>query len=62
MLKVSVEKQPSQPLFHYHLGLALSKSGDSAGAVKHLSKALELPNFTEAADARAVLATLTAAR
>jgi tetratricopeptide (TPR) repeat protein len=58
LLKASVEKEPAQPLFHYHLGLALSKSGDTAGAVKHLSKALELPNFSEAADARAVLATL----
>ena len=58
MLKASVEKEPAQPLFHYHLGLALSKSGDSAGAVRHLTKALELPNFSEAADARAVLATL----
>ena len=58
MLRASVEKEPTQPLFHYHLGLALSKSGDSEGAVKHLSKALELPNFSEAADARAVLATL----
>ncbi|HEX2493175.1 MAG TPA: tetratricopeptide repeat protein [Steroidobacter sp.] len=58
LLKASVEKEPAQPLFHYHLGLALSKSGDTDGAVKHLTKALELPNFTEAADARAVLATL----
>jgi putative PEP-CTERM system TPR-repeat lipoprotein len=58
MLRASVEKEPTQPLFHYHLGLALSKSGDSEGAVKHLSKALELPNFSEAAEARAVLATL----
>jgi tetratricopeptide (TPR) repeat protein len=58
LLKASVEKEPARPLFHYHLGLALSKSGDSAGAVKHLSKALDLPNFSEAAHARAVLATL----
>jgi tetratricopeptide (TPR) repeat protein len=55
-LKASVEKQPTNPLFHYHLGLAYAKAGDDHAARQHLSRALALkPDFPGAAAARNLL-------
>ena len=59
LLQRIVEKNPSNPQFLYHLGVALSSSGDQDGAKRALEKALALnPNFADAADARRVLATV----
>jgi tetratricopeptide (TPR) repeat protein len=58
VLKSVVEHQPEQPLFHYHLGMALQKQGDAAGAKHHLARALELGDFTGADKAREALAEL----
>jgi tetratricopeptide (TPR) repeat protein len=58
-LKAAVEKDPTNPSYHYHLGLALAKAGDAPGAAEHLKRALSLKaNFDGAADAKAVLLTL----
>jgi Flp pilus assembly protein TadD len=58
-LRAAVEKDPTQPGYHYHLGLALAKSGDAAGAKGHLTTALSLKrDFAGSADARNVLQTL----
>ena len=58
-LQAAVLRSPQSPVFHYHLGMALLKSGDPAGARQSIEKALQLnPNFAAAADARKTLATL----
>ena len=50
-------KQPANPVFHYHLGMAYLGEGNLDKANASLQKALDLnPNFDGAADARAVLA------
>ena len=55
----SVEREPRNPLYHYHLGLAFAKNGDDAKARRALQQALALkPDFPAAADAKRVLATL----
>jgi tetratricopeptide (TPR) repeat protein len=55
----SVKLEPGNPIFHYHLGLAYVKAGDSTRARVALQEALTLaPNFTGAADARQTLASL----
>lgn len=54
--RASIAKDESNAEYHYHLGLALAKNGDGAGAARHLERALMLhPNFPGAADAQAVL-------
>jgi tetratricopeptide (TPR) repeat protein len=58
VLKSVVEQQPEQAQFHYHLGMALQKQGDAAGAKHHLARALELGDFTGSDQARAALAEL----
>jgi tetratricopeptide (TPR) repeat protein len=51
-----VEKEPANPIFNYHLGLAYNKKGDYAKAEKALKKALELQkDFEGSEDARKVL-------
>jgi len=58
-LTVAVDKDPAQPSYQYHLGLALAKNGNAAEAAEHLNRAIDLrPNFEGAADAKAVLQTL----
>jgi Tfp pilus assembly protein PilF len=58
-LQASVQKDPNNPLFHYHLGLAYMKAGNGAQARESLSRALALkPDFSGASDARTVLASL----
>jgi uncharacterized protein HemY len=53
-----VEQQPEQPVFHYHLGMAMHKQGDATGAKHHLARALELGDFAGSDQARAALAEL----
>jgi Flp pilus assembly protein TadD len=58
-LQSSVEKDPSNAEYHYHLGLAYSRAGDKAKASESLTRALTLkPDFAGAQDARSVLASL----
>ena len=55
----SIELDPKNPVFHYHLGLAHLKNGDSLKARIALRDALTLaPNFAGAAEAKQVLASL----
>jgi tetratricopeptide (TPR) repeat protein len=57
-LRLAVEKDPRNPTFHYHLGLAYSQTGDKAAGRKALEEALRLrPDFDGADDARKVLRT-----
>lgn len=59
-LQRSVEKDPTNPVYHYHLGLAHLKHGDGARAKQSFEKALTLnPGFEGSSDARQVLASLT---
>jgi Flp pilus assembly protein TadD len=59
LLKQAVGKEPQNPEFHYHLGLAYSQAGDKVEARRARERALELkPDFEGAADARKVLASL----
>jgi tetratricopeptide (TPR) repeat protein len=60
-LKASVDKDPTNPAYQLHLGLAYAKSGNSAAAREYLQRALTLKADIEgAAEAREVLATLKA--
>jgi len=55
----STLKDPGNPLYHYHLGLALVKAGDAAKGRQSLEKALTLQkDFEGAEQARRVLGTL----
>jgi tetratricopeptide (TPR) repeat protein len=57
--RLALEKQPDNPAFHYHLGLAYVAIGDKAAARASLGRALQLkPDFDGAEDARKVLKTL----
>ncbi|MCG8619880.1 MAG: tetratricopeptide repeat protein, partial [Desulfobacterales bacterium] len=50
------EKEPSNPIFHYHLGLAYDKIGHSKKAKAALTAALKLSrDFTGADEAKAIL-------
>jgi Flp pilus assembly protein TadD len=52
----SVQKDPANPMYHYHLGMAYLGSGDKVRGRASLQKALSLdPNFSEAAGARQAL-------
>ena len=42
LLRLAVEKQPDDPSFHYHLGLAYSQTGDKAAARKALEAGAEV--------------------
>ena len=54
-----VEQEPSNPVFHYHLGLVRLDSGDEAEGRAALERALALePDFDGAAEARQALAAL----
>ena len=55
----SIEKDPKNPLYHYHLGLAYAKNGDKDKARDSLKQALSLnPKFDGAAEAQKTLASL----
>jgi cytochrome c-type biogenesis protein CcmH/NrfG len=56
---LSVQKDPNNPTFHYHLGLAYSTNGQTQLAAASLEKAIRLrPDFPEVAEARSLLTTL----
>ena len=58
-LKRAVALDPANAIHHYHLGVALAYKGEDARARKSLELALKMkPDFEEAAQARAVLASL----
>ena len=59
ILRQSVEREPSNYLYHYHLGLAVSRTGDKPQARASLERALQLKSTgDEADDARRILATV----
>lgn len=61
-LTSSVQKQPDNPAYNYHLALALNQSGNKAEARKHLEKALKSnATFEGLEDAKKLLETLSAA-
>ena len=58
-LQKSIEKDPKNPVYHFHLGLAHAKVGDQLNARLALQQALTLaPEFNGAAEARRALASL----
>jgi Flp pilus assembly protein TadD len=58
-LETSVSLDPQNPIYHFHLGLAYAKTGDTAKARKSLEEALKLrADFAGATEARAALASL----
>ena len=58
-LKESIAKEPTNPIFHYHLGVVYAGAGDPVKARLALEQALSLkPDFDGSADARKVLASL----
>ena len=57
--QASIQKEPGNPMYHYHLGLAYVKAGDLAKARRALEEALRLnPKFDGADNARRTLGTL----
>ncbi|MEO6212067.1 MAG: tetratricopeptide repeat protein [Vicinamibacterales bacterium] len=57
--EASVQKEPQNPIYQYHLGLAYVKAGEQVKARRALAEALRLnPSFTGADDARRALASL----
>jgi len=59
LLDGCVKQEPKSPVYHYHLGLALLKSGDKKRAKLSLQEALRLNlSGDDATDARQVLAKL----
>jgi hypothetical protein len=56
----SVELRPDRPLTRYWLGMALSATGDEAGARRELNAALAAGDFPERDDAQAELTRLSA--
>jgi tetratricopeptide (TPR) repeat protein len=58
-LQQSVEKDPKNPTYHYHLGLAYLKNGDKDKARQSLELALSLnPAFAGSSDAQKALASI----
>ena len=58
-LRLAIEREPDNPVFHYHAGLVYLKTGEIAAARTSLETALKLnPSFIGATDARDALARL----
>jgi len=58
----AIENDPKNATYHYHLGLACAKTGDTVGAKRALERALEFGSSREwAPEARRELAALGAA-
>lgn len=58
-LRDSIAKEPQNPVYHFHLGLAYAKAGEGAKARVALERALELrPDFAGATEARKILSQL----
>ncbi|HJU09475.1 MAG TPA: tetratricopeptide repeat protein [Candidatus Binataceae bacterium] len=52
-------KQPDNPTYHYHLGLAYARASQPGLAKEHLERVLKInPNYTDAADVKKELAQL----
>jgi tetratricopeptide (TPR) repeat protein len=59
LLQLAIAKNPTNPAFQYHLGLAYSQIGEKDAARQALERALRLkPDFEGAEDARKLLRTL----
>jgi tetratricopeptide (TPR) repeat protein len=59
LLRLAVQQQPGEPVFHYHLGLAHLQAGDKQAARKELEQALRLNReFEGAKEARELLRSL----
>jgi len=57
LFKEAVKKQPENPLFNYHLGLAYAKSGQAALARQQLDRVVRIkPNFPDLEELRQALA------
>jgi Flp pilus assembly protein TadD len=57
--ELSASKDPGNPLYHYHLGLALARTGDKVKAREALGRALALgKSFDGLPEAKRVLASL----
>jgi Flp pilus assembly protein TadD len=55
-LRQAAQRNPSNPVYHYHLGVAYAKSGDATQARASLQQALKLsPSFDGADVARQTL-------
>ncbi len=54
-LKDSAAKDPNNPAYLYHLGMAYYKMGRNAEARKELEAALKMPNFSDADGAKQIL-------
>ena len=58
-LQQSLDLDPNNPVYQYHLGMALARKGDDGKARRVLQRALQLdPKFAGAAHARKTLDTL----
>lgn len=55
ILRKASESSPKNPTIMYHLALAYRESGDSARAVEHLQKAIEMGDFPAVQEARTLL-------
>ena len=56
LFKEAVKKNPNDPTFHYHLGLAYQASDQPVLAKEHLQQVLKLnPNYNDAEDVRKAL-------
>lgn len=59
LFEQSIEKDPRNPLYHYHLGRAYADLGEDIRARRSLEQALQLnPAFPQAADAKRAIAGL----
>ncbi len=57
--RLAVEKEPMEPVFHYHLGLAYAQVGDSSAARQELEQALGIRrDFNGSENAREMLKTI----
>ena len=57
LLKEAVKKEPDNPLFNYHLGLAYAKSGQAGLARQQLDRVVKIkPNFPDVEELRRAVA------
>jgi Flp pilus assembly protein TadD len=60
--KTAVEKEPENPIFHFHLGLSYSRKLDSENARAAIEQALEIDkNFKGNEQARQIVSELKTA-
>jgi tetratricopeptide (TPR) repeat protein len=60
LLEDALQKNPRNPVYHYHLGIAYLKNQDEPRAREALERALKLdPNFEGAVDARNALSSMS---